>query len=68
MLGSLIGKVLSAPVRIANVPVKLAQKAAEAADEAVLGQSCNNYRAPKRNSLNKLSDAIQSSCEEALDE
>ena len=66
MLGKLLGKVLTLPIRVINVPIKLTQKAAEAAHEFMLGSSPMNYRAPRRNSLDKLSDNIEETTEDAM--
>ena len=70
MLGRILGAALSLPVRLANVPVKMAERAAEAADEFMLGTGFSNgtYQAPKRNFLDRTADAIADSCEDALDD
>ena len=68
MFGKFLGKVLTFPIRVLNVPIKLTQKAAEAADEFMLGQSSFNYRAPRRNTLDKLSNAIEDTIEDAIDD
>lgn len=69
MFGKLLGTALSLPVRLINVPVKLAEKAAEAADDFMLGSDFSSgYRAPKRNILDRTADAISDSCEDALDD
>lgn len=67
MFGDILGAVLSAPVRMLNVPVKIAEKAAEAADEFMIGSYSNTYRAPRKNSLDSIAEAIEDSCQEALD-
>lgn len=67
MFGDILGAVFSAPVRLLNVPVKIAEKAAEAADELMLGSSSQTYRAPRKNSLDSIAEAIDDSCKEALD-
>lgn len=68
MLGKLIGAVASAPIRVVSVPVKAAQKATQAADEFMFGNSKYNYRAPRRNVLDKVADAVDDSCREAFND
>lgn len=68
MFGKLLGAVVSAPVRLLNVPVKMAQKAAQAADEFMLGKSRYSYEAPRKNALDRVADTISDSCEEAMDD
>ena len=67
MFGKLLGAVLSAPVRLLNVPVKVAQKTAEVADELMFGASSISYQAPRRNTLGRVAETISESCEEAMD-
>lgn len=66
MFGQLLGALVSAPVRLLNVPVKIAQKTAEAADGFMFGESSMNYQAPRRNTLDRVADAIDDSCKEAM--
>jgi hypothetical protein len=68
MFGTILGAILSAPIRLLNVPVKIAQKTAEAADEFMLGKSSLNYRAPRRNAIDRMADAVDDSCKEAMDD
>lgn len=60
-LGRIVGEVLAAPIRVANIPVKLAQKAAEVVDPI------SQYQAPRKNALDKVADAVSDSCQEALE-
>lgn len=67
MFGKIIGSIVAAPVRALNVPVKIAQKTAQAADEFMNGGRDNyTYRAPSRNTLDKVSEVIDDSCREAF--
>ena len=66
MFGQLLGALVSAPVRLLNVPVKIAQKTAEAADGFMFGESSMTYQAPRRNTLDRVADAIDDSCQEAM--
>ena len=66
MFGSLLGAIVSAPIRLLNVPLKIAQKSSEAADEFMLGPSTMNYRAPRRNTLDRVADSLDDSCKEAF--
>ena len=68
MFGKLLGAIVAAPIRLLNVPVKITQKAAEAADEFMLGSSSLSYRAPRRNTLDRVADSVDDSCKEAFGE
>ena len=68
MFGKLLGAIASAPVRLVNAPVKVMQRTAQAADEFMLGKSEYSYRAPRRNSLDRVASAIDESCRDAFDE
>lgn len=67
MFGEILGKIVSAPIRVVNIPVKLAQKAAQIADESMCGESRYSYKAPRKNCLDKLADATEDACEESLE-
>jgi hypothetical protein len=66
MFGRILGAFASAPVRLANIPVRLTQKAAQAADEFMLGSNAQTYRAPEKNVLDRAADAVSDSCKEAF--
>jgi hypothetical protein len=66
MFGELLGALVSAPIRLLNVPMKIAQKTAEAADKFMSGPHSMNYQAPRRNTLDRVADAIDESCKAAL--
>jgi hypothetical protein len=67
MFGKLLGKLITLPVRLVNVPVKLTQRAIEAGDRFVLGDSPTAYRAPKKNVLDDISDIVEEIFEGTLD-
>ena len=58
MLGRLIGELAAAPLRIANVPVKLATKAVN---------SLSDQPTPKRNALDEIADELSETIEDTLD-
>lgn len=66
MFGKLLGAIASAPIRLLNVPVKIAQKTAEAADGFMFGESSLTYQAPRRNTLDRVADGVDDSCKEAF--
>lgn len=68
MFGKFLGAVVSAPIRIVSAPVKMAQKTLQASDEFMFGKSRESYRAPRRNTLDKIADTVSDSFEEALDD
>lgn len=61
MLGKLVGKALSLPVKVANLPVKAVNRSLE----WMTGNEDDNN--PVEETLDKLADGIEDVCEDALD-
>ena len=60
MFAKLVGTVMSAPVRILNIPVKVGQRVMQELDP------CQQYEAPKENMLDKIADTVAESCENVI--
>lgn len=67
MFGKFIGSIISAPVRILNVPVKMTQRAVEAGDRFLgIDDGRKSRRRSRKNLLDNLAEGIEDSCSEAM--
>jgi hypothetical protein len=66
LFGKILGQLITTPIRLVNLPLKMAQRTAEAADKFMLGDNATTYRAPKKNVLDHISDAIEEVTEDTL--
>lgn len=66
MFGSLIGSIVSAPIRVAGGVMRAAESVADASAELLIGEPAPKRR--EKNEFEDLADEIQDSVKEMLDD
>jgi len=60
MFGKLLGKIVAAPFRLVNIPVKLAEKG--------MDEMCGETGKSGKNILDDVARTVEETCEEAMDD